>query len=592
MTKKIFLCILLICSMLFGCICYAEGEIAEDKALIVEINVENCSVTVDGCLDTEVANKRIILTVYEKENAVTNLPTTTNEQGFASQILYLGQTTTDAEGNYEFAEFIPEDDSGWYVFQITVNGSNNKYSKEAYISSITDRNTFIENFYKTDASAIRTLLNGEVESSVVGINMKLYSMLSDAQRLIACNEMISIATKDGKAEDVATIYERINKASANTGILNFENADALLKYFHVDTSDLAQEQKEVVKEILNSETVRDVSVIKKFYGLTSDEQLNVIKKLKIKNYENSAEIYEGLYDIIVIDDVSKVESWNEVTSVLKGYSDVLTEIDFTKYEDSKYKNDIAKAIVDNFKFSTRKELSDFINEKLKNGFKNNSNQSSLTGSSGGKSPSIHGGGGVSVPKVEINTETNINNEDVRRFDDVNTEHWAYGAVDHLVKQGVINGKSDKLFCPNDTVTREEFIKMVVTALDYKDTMSDSPFNDVKKGDWYYDYVLKGCKNGLINGVSENMFGIGQPITRQDMAVIVMRAIKDQTSFDNDLSTFEDESLIADYAKESVSAMKSLKILSGYEDNTFRPFNSCSRAEAAKVIYNLVMRCSN
>ena len=183
---------------------------------------------------------------------------------------------------------------------------------------------------------------------------------------------------------------------------------------------------------MNSETVRDVSVIKKFYGLTSDEQLNVIKKLKIKNYENSAEIYEGLYDIIVIDDVSKVESWNEVTSVLKGYSDVLTEIDFTKYEDSKYKNDIAKAIVDNFKFSTRKELSDFINEKLKNGFKNNSNQSSLTGSSGGKSPSIHGGGGVSVPKVEINTETNINNEDVRRFDDVNTEHCAYGAVDHLV----------------------------------------------------------------------------------------------------------------------------------------------------------------
>ena len=82
-----------------------------------------------------------------------------------------------------------------------------------------------------------------------------------------------------------------------------------------------------------------------------------------------------------------------------------------------------------------------------------------------------------------------------------------------------------------------------------------------------------------------MFGAGSPVTRQDMAVMAARALNREA--DSQKSEFKDSSEIAEYADGAVRYLTQKGVISGFEDNTFRPVENCSRAQAAKVIRRLM-----
>ena len=121
-------------------------------------------------------------------------------------------------------------------------------------------------------------------------------------------------------------------------------------------------------------------------------------------------------------------------------------------------------------------------------------------------------------------------------------------------------------------------------LDFKD---NTPPSDVKETDWFYKYIMCAYEAGIINGISENEFGTGLYITRQDIAKIMYETIKlcgyEITEQGND---FFDENAIADYSKEAVNKLRLAGIINGYENNEFRPNDFANRAEAAKMIYGL------
>lgn len=222
----------------------------------------------------------------------------------------------------------------------------------------------------------------------------------------------------------------------------------------------------------------------------------------------------------------------------------------------------------------------------------------LGGGSAAPSGGSGGGGGSSSGGYNAGTATPVLPGGTQRtdyFSDMDGYEWALDAVNALTAAGVINGKSGdmKLFAPSDTVTREEFVKMIMLALKLSDgsVATGADYADVDVQSWYAPYISAAVSYGIINGVSPERFGVGEPITRQDMAAIVFRAMKcayDIRDIEQTAAPFGDH--IDEYALAAVGYLSSKGIISGYPDGTFGAERTADRAEAAQIIYNVVRQC--
>ena len=178
------------------------------------------------------------------------------------------------------------------------------------------------------------------------------------------------------------------------------------------------------------------------------------------------------------------------------------------------------------------------------------------------------------------------------FTDIAHVGWASEAIYGLCDSGVINGVGDRRFAPDDSVTREQLAKMIVGASKTEIKSGDTPFGDVDNSEWYAEFVKTAYNNDITKGISDTEFGVGESVTREDLAVMAYRAaqkvgkLSDATGDDNG---FKDGESISDYAKEAVATLKSSGIINGDRNGNFNPSNSCTRAEAAKIIYNIFFK---
>lgn len=191
-----------------------------------------------------------------------------------------------------------------------------------------------------------------------------------------------------------------------------------------------------------------------------------------------------------------------------------------------------------------------------------------------------------IPEVvdEIQEEPNT----LVIYNDVSTNDWFYDCVTELSGKGIISGLGNGAFAPNDNVTREQFLKMLLLAAEIDFEEAENTFTDVEDNAWYKLYVLSAKKLGIVNGISETQFGIGENITRQDMAVMISRTLKkiDRIIDAEETEMFADDEKVSDYAKDAVTFMKSIGLIEGY-NNEYRPLDNLTRAEAAKVISELI-----
>ena len=147
--------------------------------------------------------------------------------------------------------------------------------------------------------------------------------------------------------------------------------------------------------------------------------------------------------------------------------------------------------------------------------------------------------------------------------------------------GIISGKSKDTFAPDDNITREEFVTLIVKAFGLELFLTESRFKDVGGDDWFTPYIITAYENKIANGISEDKFGVGLNISRQDMCVMVYNALKEPTV--NEEEKFFDDGEIAGYAKAAVYCLKNMGIISGRGGNLFKPYGTATRAEAAKII---------
>ena len=210
-----------------------------------------------------------------------------------------------------------------------------------------------------------------------------------------------------------------------------------------------------------------------------------------------------------------------------------------------------------------------------------------TGSGSGGSGSA-GGSEIPTPVVDPVIPVEPTVPIVPSYGDTFMVDWYYECIEELTEKGIVSGDGTGNFRPNDNITREQFLKMLIEAMDVETEEAENTFTDVKNDQWYKSYVLMAKNLGIVNGISETEFGIGSNITRQDMTVMITRAVKElEIEIDeNEEEAFADEEKISDYAKEAVMFMKSIGLIEGYK-NEFRPGESLTRAEAAKVISELL-----
>ena len=208
-----------------------------------------------------------------------------------------------------------------------------------------------------------------------------------------------------------------------------------------------------------------------------------------------------------------------------------------------------------------------------------------------------GGGGTGAPSVSYTPTSTVKEPDslIKKteeeivFNDIDNVPWAKQAILYLYDIGVINGRDAQTFAPNDLITREEFVKIIVTALGIETEKKDITFSDVDKDAWYYPYIISAAGEGIIKGNGDGCFGTGQFITREDMAVIIKNAcdyrkIKIEEKY---TKVFADEDEVSDYAKAAVRSLFFGGLINGTGDNKVSPKESATRAMSAQIVYNMM-----
>lgn len=175
------------------------------------------------------------------------------------------------------------------------------------------------------------------------------------------------------------------------------------------------------------------------------------------------------------------------------------------------------------------------------------------------------------------------------FADLSASHWGYEAISSLYGQKIVSGTSETTFEPEREVTREEFVKMLVGTFGLFNVSAKNVFTDVPDDHWSLKFVASACEKGLTLGREDGSFGIGEILTRQDMATLAARCaqIAGFSLEDNADITFTDESAISAYALGSVYTLAKAGIINGVGGSMFSPYAGCTRAMAAKVCNELL-----
>lgn len=167
---------------------------------------------------------------------------------------------------------------------------------------------------------------------------------------------------------------------------------------------------------------------------------------------------------------------------------------------------------------------------------------------------------------------------VAEFTDIKG-HWAEASIRELVTLGAVNGYPDNTFKPENSITRAEFVTIIVKAFHLK--VQDSKSFADTSNHWAYREIATAAAHGVVNGYDDNTFGPDDLITREQMATIVTRAAQINLA-DNPVS-FTDGSDISDWARTALATAAAKGLITGYEDGTVKPKTNSTRAEAVTVI---------
>lgn len=410
-------------------------------------------------------------------------------------------------------------------------------------------------------------------------------------------------SKISQASNESDLTEILNDCKSDIGLfseyyndINYEDAAKIL-FPYVTQNNFDYESaicaidKACVASQINSDKIAEIETVRdylhmdetelKFYRKEySKEICSILKKNRINTIED---FEKSLREAIILCTVNKNDGLGDVKGILNCYAD---EYGINK---SKLTTDVCSALIkkaDNSPFNNVSDIVLYVNNYA------SPSSGGSGGSGGGGGYSNKNGNNQSVGmEMPAYKNENVQDDGVYVFNDIGDIEWANEAITELYYKGIINGVSDNEFQPHKNISREEFAKILAKAFKLDLVSEEQYFDDISPQDWCYDYVNSLYISGVVNGIGDRVFGKGEDVTRQDICVMICRMIDVVRAAANQLKEkveFADESLIADYAKESVSIMQTAGIVSGYEDGSFNPTGKATRAEAAKLVYETLL----
>lgn len=454
----------------------------------------------------------------------------------------------------------------YYVSVMPYSGAGaNSKDKPIFVSSSTKKDDILKNVLsnQTDKTVMANLLTANLKYlGLTKDNCDYFNLSKEDKEACA----YFLLNKSFSYEKYSEFYELLNlslgirmldSATKDTAVDIFEK---YVKYFEVEN---------LVCYPIYSGSDKNIK-----------NQANV-KKMALENFANN--------DLSTLDKVKKYFNENLLLAAISNvvsYGEITTHID--KYDDAvpfslNVYNATNKALTAQYIASLNKKYSsmDALEDDILAAYTKQTSTSSGSGGGGGGSSSKGSGTGFYAPGATGNVSLN---DASLSFNDLPKTHWAYNIVENLKQKGIVSGDNNGNFNPDSYITREEFAKMLVSALGFYDENAECGFEDVINH-WSYKYVASLYNKKITSGINETSFGKGINITREDMATLCAKA-KNLVSEDT-LCEFNDADSISDYALSSVIALCKFGAVKGFEDNSFRPKNNATRAEAASIIYNLI-----
>lgn len=165
------------------------------------------------------------------------------------------------------------------------------------------------------------------------------------------------------------------------------------------------------------------------------------------------------------------------------------------------------------------------------------------------------------------------------------EHWAEDSINELNLLGIMNGYNGYTN-PDNIITRGEFTALIARAFDLKPSDNVQHFSDIAPHHIFFENINAAHASGIIDGFPDGTFRSDNMITREEIILIISRLTKDTS----DASKADFKDIKSDYRyMAQLSKVTSDKIVNGYPDGTFRPYEKTTRAESATIIMNAMKK---
>jgi len=495
------------------------------------------------------SNRSVSVAVYAPHKTLADI------QGeFRDVIVWKTQVTAENNGKYKTAFNIDYEDavSGMYRVEIAYDGgSETRYMR--YTNPVSAESVFGD-------LLMPAVESGDKESVGDVIYSKHFDLFVD-------DKYITEEIADRGAE-ILLDYVRENE-------LTFSNVETILN----KAVAIAALEAEAIEDVTGEGKIFDLanSSIKDFYQksfVTEKTGKIIAKRMKDTKYKASSKFDTAfehfdaeLRDAFILAVVENPEEPSSIKSVLKAFG-------LTGYTAAHY------AYISEKSYDSVDALIDVLDNYETKG----------SGNSGGGGGGGFGGGYTIsdkfVPKKEEVTDIPANITDSQKvFNDLAGYEWAEEAINSLYADGIVNGVAEGRFEPERNITREEFVKLLCEVFDFGTANSAVTFRDVNESDWFAPYISRAVELGIIKGISDDEFGSGALISREDMAVIMHRALAVAgKTIPGEGMDFVDGYTVSEYAKESVSALAGAGIINGIGDGIFSPKSYATRAQAAVIIF--------
>ena len=372
-------------------------------------------------------------------------------------------------------------------------------------------------------------------------------------------------------EDVDTMYDILQKsltvAAFNEGVSILVSGGELLyaDVIGIDGTDIHNDYKSSLSSV--GKTAVNTNIMNKGY----------------KKVEDIAAKFKELVLVNLITNYGKAYGYGHIAGYFDDYKSdyIALGLNVNKLSGVTNKNYVYNALNNAKSAITMSDLNTVYEKALLEADKQTDTQGSLTGNTPSK-PSYTGSVSTSGVSQGSGLITNVDAISLP-FNDVESVSWAKESISELYKLGVINGKDSNTFAPNDTVTREEFTKMVVVAFLGEPQSTECNFTDVSG--WSLPYIAEAAEKNIVSGIEDGIFNPKGNITREQAAAIIVRALTSSGfTSEKDAGKFSDSQNISEWANESVNILSAEGVLNGKGDNKFYPKDNMTRAEAAKVLY--------